>query len=293
MSKFSTFLSTFRNSSFKPNYYNDVLKAPFSFSLKYFLCLFFTLSFLTTFSVSIFLIQKVNPYLSQLKTTLPNLYPDELHLTIKDGQVSTNVQEPYFLPLKPEIFPQEFKDALKGQTIIQNILVIDTQAQPGELKKYQTFILLTKDSVSFLGDRSEIRIQSLDEVKNLTINKIIINQIWKTITPYFPWILPVMIIGLFLFIPFFTILGKFIYLVFISLITFILGRLFKHGEINYLRSLQINLHAITLPTVIIALFQLFGALPKVPFFGTIILLIFNLIIFTSLKEASSPSTPSK
>ena len=55
-------------------------------------------------------------------------------------------------------------------------------------------------------------------------------------------------------------------------------------NLNYKKALKINLYAVTLPTIIAAAFMLFGADPKIPFFQAIILLIFNLIIFSSLKE---------
>jgi len=293
MSKLKTFLFVFRNSAFKPDYYYHVLKAPFSFSLKYFLFFFLTLSFLTVAAVSIFLAQKVNPYVNQLKTQMPEFYPPGLIIEIKNGEVKTNVTEPYFIPIKKEWFPEEIKKEIKIQPI-DNILVIDTMVEPSEIRKYQTFVLLTKNDISFIGDRNEIRIQSLREVDDFTLNQEIIKQGWQHIIPYFKWIVPLVIGFLIIFIPLGTILGKFIYLLIASLPTWALSRLFRSRlpsaklragrTINYLKALQVNLHAITLPTIIVALFQFLGTQPKIPFFTTIILLIFNSIIFSSLKE---------
>jgi len=297
MKKLKTFFQTFRNSAFKPLYYKDVLKAPFSFSIKYFLFLFLVLSLLTAATLSFFLVQKVNPYLNQLKTQAPEFYPPELELTIKDGSVSINQPEPYFIPIKKEWFPEEIQKEIK-MAPIDNVLVIDTQVEPSEIKKYQTFVLLTKNDLAFMGNANEIRIQSLEQADDFTLNQKVVKQGWQYVTPYFKYIVPVMIAFLLIFIPLGTILGKFVYLLAVSVLTWMLSRLFrprpkddrplddKIQTINYAKSLQINLHAITLPTVILALFQFLGVNPQIPFFQTIILLIFNGIIFASIKEKS-------
>lgn len=284
MQKIKTFFQTFRSSAFKPLYYKDVLKAPFSFSIKYFLFLFLVLSLLTAATLSFFLVQKVAPYLNQLKTQAPEFYPPDLELTIKDGSVSINQPEPYFIPIKKEWFPEEMQKEIKIAPI-DNVLVIDTQVEPSEIKKYQTFVLLTKNDLAFMGDTNEIRIQSLEQVDDFTLNQEVVKQSWQYITPYFKYIIPIMIAFLLIFIPLGTILVKFIYLLMVSVLTWMLSRLFRprDGRINYSKSLQINLHAITLPTVIIALFQFLGVNPQIPFFQTIILLIFNAIIFSSIK----------
>lgn len=280
--KIKAFFYIFKNSAFKPLYYKDVLKAKFWFSLRYFLFLFFILSFLTSTTISVFLLQKGRPFIAQVKQTVPKFYPANLEVNIKNGQVKTNVSEPYFIPLDPELFPKELGQALKNQPI-QNILVIDTQVEPSEIKKYQTFILLTKESVAFMADKGEIRIQSLQDIKDMTVNQKVVKDLWQQASPVLDKVIPFLIIILFLIIPPATIVGKFIYLVFLSFLTWIMALIFKAKKVNYPKALQINLQAITLPTVITALFQVLGAVPKIPFFQTIILLIFNLIIFTSIK----------
>lgn len=283
--KLNTFFSTFKNSAFKPSYYKNILKAPFSFSLKFFLFLFLALSFLTVVAASIFLVQRVNPFINQLKTQLPSFYPTELVIEIKNGEVKTNVAEPYFVSLDPEWFPQEIREALKTQPL-QNIIVIDTQAQPTDIRKYQTFALLTKNDLAVIAENNEIRINSLEEIKDFTLNQEMVKTGWQAITPYFKWIIPASIVLLLIFIPIGTIMGKLIYLLIISVLSWILSLLFrpKLEAINYGKALQVNLHAITLPTIIIALFQFLGVQPQIPFFQSIILLIFNLIIFSSLRE---------
>ncbi|MFC1711652.1 DUF1189 family protein [Patescibacteria group bacterium] len=282
MRKLNTFLYVFKNSAFKPSYYSDVIKAPFKFSLKYFLFLFLTLSLLTSLAISFFINQDVKPFVNKLESQLPSFYPSELTIKVENGQVKTNVAEPFFIPLRPEYFPDDISKDLK-KLPIQNILVIDTQADPGNISEYQTFALLTKDAIAFQQDRNEIRIQSLKDIKDFTINEQRVLDVVKKILPYFRWIIPVIILILMLIIPSITIASKLIYLLLISIISFIIIKLLKHKKIGYKKALQVNLHAITLPTIVVAFFQLLGVNPQIPFFQTIVLVIFNLIIYTSIN----------
>ncbi|HUW21867.1 MAG TPA: DUF1189 family protein, partial [Candidatus Bathyarchaeia archaeon] len=277
------FWQVFKNSAFKPTYYKDVLKARFSFSLKYFIVLFGFLSFLTCFTIAFFLWQKADPFLKQMESKLPEFYPEELEIQIKDGQVFTNVTEPYFVALNPDFFPKDIKQGLENQPL-QNILVIDTLAQATDIRKYQTFALLTKTDVAFMAENNEIRVYGLEEIKDFSLNQQQVNQALGKITPYLKKIIPFLILLTFLVVPPTTILLKFSSLVFFALLALLMARLFKHRQVTYIKALQVNLHAITLPTIITAVFQFFGAFPKVPMFGTIILFIFNLIIFASLRE---------
>jgi hypothetical protein len=275
------FLYQFRNAAIRPEFYKEVLKERLKKAILYFLKLFGLLSLLTIITFLVFLIPTY-PYLKNLKDDLPSLYPKELEIEIIDGKVTTNVDEPYFVELKPEVFPEELEKGLNNQPV-QNILVIDTQANPSDIKDYQTFALLTKEDVSFIAERNEIRIQSLEEVEEFKVNRQIVNDFWQEVVPYLQWFSIGILVFILIMIPIFTIIGRLIWVAIFSLISLLAAKIMKH-QLNYKSALKINLYAVTLPTVIAAAFMLFGADPKIPFFQAIILLIFNLIIFSSLKE---------
>jgi len=284
--KVKTFFQTFKKSAFKPDYYREVLKAPFSFSLKYFLAFFLAINLVTALFIISFLAYQILPQANHLEEKIAKAYPEELTIEIKDGQASTTGSEPYFLPLNPDWFPSELAEGLKQQPI-QNILVIDTQADPLEIKKYQTFFFLTKDSFVLTGDRGEIQVHSLENVGDFTLNQQVVKKAWQRIRPRLKWILPAAIIFLLLGFLLTTLGLKFFFVLITSLISWPLARITKLEKINYRQALQINLQAISLPTVISALFQFLGAPPKIPFFQGIILIIYNLIIFSSLREKAN------
>jgi len=285
MKKVKTLITTFKKSLLKPDYYRDVLKAPFTFSLKYFIFLFISLSIAAALIITVFLTTVVNPYLNKLKKNFPEIWPQKLELKIKDGQLTTNVEGPYFIPLKGDIFPERISQSLNNQPI-QNILVIDTQAQSEDIKKYQTLAFLTKDSLVLRSGSDEFRVQTLDKFGDTQITRKKITQAWKQITPFFKWLIPAAALFLLTILPTYLIISKLIYLIIFSALIFLGITIFSKklkNKLDYSKILQINLQAVTVPIVVTILFHLFSAPPKIPFFQGIILLIFNLLIFSALK----------
>lgn len=281
-SKLIVFWQVFKKSAFKPDYYQTVVQSPFSFSLKYFIFLFFLLGFLTSSALAVFLVQKANPFLMEFKNKLPEFYPAELEIQIKDGKTSTNVSEPYFIALNPDLFPEDIKKGLKNLPQL-NLLVIDTSADVADIRKYQTFALLTKTDLVMTAENNEIRAQSLEQIKDFKLDSQQVDQVINNINPFFNKIIPLIILITFIALPLVLIIFNLFYVLIFSSLSLLLAKVMRR-QITYAKGLQINLHAITLPTIITAIFQFFGASPKIPFFGTIILTIFNLLIFTSLKE---------
>jgi len=279
--KKNKFFNQFRQAVSKPEFYKGVVKGRLKTALKYFLKLFGLLSLMTIITILAVLIPAY-PYLKDLKNKLPSLYPKELEIEITDGKVSTNVDEPYFIPLKPNVFPQPLEKGLNNRPI-ENILVIDTSSNPSEIDNFQTFAFLTKEDIAFKAENDQIRIQSLENVNDFQLNRNIIEKNWQKAVPYLKWIGIGILVFTIIAIPVFTILGRLVWVLFLSLLTLLAAKAMKY-ELNYKKALKINLYAVTLPTVISAFFMLFGADVKIPFFSGIILLIFNLIIFSSLRE---------
>src|SRR3989338_10218443 len=100
MSKIAIFFYVLKRTFTSPAYYADILKAPFSFSLKFFLLYFFFFALVGTGILTLKLVEQVKQTLAVLPSKLEALYPDELEIRIQNGTVSTNVAEPFFVPLK-------------------------------------------------------------------------------------------------------------------------------------------------------------------------------------------------
>jgi len=279
MNIFKTYFYSLRKSLISPDYYQDVVKASFSFSLKFFFFSCFLLALVLGTIYSVNASKALNKFIFELRN-LPEFYPENLVIEIKDGRVQTNQPEPYFIPL-PE-FPTQ------DQTIaspLTNLLVIDTQGKIEDINKYQTIALLTEENIVFRQSENtqEIRVYSLDQIKKFTLNEAFIKSSWQKISGYFKYFVPLatsfIFLGLFISIP----LSKFIHLLIFSLITLLFAKILK-TTLSYKKSLQINLHAFIVPTLAQEIFKIVSLQIPIPFFYSLVLLIFNLVILASLKE---------
>jgi hypothetical protein len=86
-----------------------------------------------------------------------DLFPEELRLSVNDGIVSTNVTEPYAIPM-----PQEWR-ALQGD-MPENLVVINTLSatETDDFARADTLIIIGRDSVGFHNaNKGEFRIYDL------------------------------------------------------------------------------------------------------------------------------------
>ncbi len=111
---------------------------------------------------------------SDVLTSIENSYPDELVLTIVDGNASINQPEPYYVKNTFEDTPE-------------NIAVIDTQGalSGDDLETYSTYILVKKTYL-ISGESNQQRIASFATMKGTTtIDKSRVVGIVEKIRPYF------------------------------------------------------------------------------------------------------------
>lgn len=276
MNYFRVFFYVWKNSFSSAPYYKDVLKDPFSFSLKYFLFFCFLVSVITTIFLSIKVFMPLNEFLTRFPSVLIKVYPAELELKFNKGVVTTNVPEPYFIPI--DRFEKTFEELDKEvqgvrSDEIKNILVIDTNAQVEDMKRFQTYALLTRSYLSYYKDDGRIEIVSLEKFGNFTLNQSIVNGVLNKFLPLLRFIsiflIPFIFIGTFLF---FT-SSQLLYLLFSALVLF-LGAKIISFPLSYVKAYQIDLH---LTTIISPVFLALTALNIQVQFPLLRLIFFTLI----------------
>jgi hypothetical protein len=271
------FLRTVHSSIYSPEFYKELFSRPFSFSLKYFYSLAAVLAVALAVVFSFKIIPAAQPFLQSIGPQILNYYPDELVITIKNGQASTNVKEPYFLKMPEGLAPKDLQYKYSFQdtelrTDLENLLVIDTAA-PFTLEGfhgYKTAVLLMKDNAAYYSDNGEIRIQSLKGIPDATINKPTVAKLVGKIAPFLVFIGPLIAIGTFL-IAMIALSFKLVYLLFGALL---IWGLMKIKKINggYKKAYQISIHAMTLSILLNVIIFLFVPDFRVPFFFTIVML---------------------
>lgn len=285
MTKLKLFFKVFWKSLTNPPYYQKIARAPFSFSLKYLFFLLFLVSLIEGLILSgrvLFFLPKTPELIARAKTVVKNFYPAELVVVIKNGQLQTNVKEPYFID-----FPQEL-----GVSKV-HFIVIDTKAKVEDIEKYSTMALVTKDKITTVNDRG-YKVYSLKDIKSdVYIDRNLYDQAIKEILPFFdylPLAIYVLVAFLLLVWPFlgavFGLVGKLFYLLILSPFFWVIAKVLK-SELAYKKVYQISIHATTLPIV---LFFVAKLLSRTSFPGvyTAALLIFMIVILMRFKNKARP-----
>ncbi len=272
------FFQRIKDSIYNPQFYQTVPTSSFGKALGYILLYTLILAFISTINTypSIKDVQYNAP---QWVNSAVNYYPQELQVDIQNGQVTTNVQEPYFIPL-----PGRSKEA----TDSEKLLVIDTKTpfSSTQMHNYNTLAWLTKDSLFYMNDRkAKIEAFDLHEVSNLTINKNLIQEITSHLQPYYHYITPVLTIGAFLF--FWSVYqGYLFYLLIVASLIWLLSRVCNWG-LDYGGSYKVGMYALTLPLLINVVKDILSywiKFPSIPFFFTLILLA---VVYFNLRRQTS------
>ncbi len=264
------FLNNIYKSIYSPTFYREILQKPFSYSMKNFWLFILILALLGSIFLSFGAISNFKNIVDNFVPEIINFYPQDLQITIKSGEVETNVQEPYFINI-----PKEVKDDIKNQemTGIENFLVINTKEEFNleRFQSYKTFALLTKNSLISYKDNG-INIQVIDKNINFIINKDVINNFYQKIKPFSRFIYPAIPVLIYLGV-LFIMSSKLIYLFFGALAIWILASI-KGLKIKYWKAYQLSLHLIVPIILIESIAFVFKIDIWIPFLPTAILVIF-------------------
>lgn len=142
MNPFKTFFYSFKRSLFDLKYYRDVATAGFGFSLKYLWFLVFIFFVIKTIGLAGAYIHnrpQITPGVNRLISYAQDFYPEELELKVENGQLSTNVEEPYYIELDRN---------LRGGDE-RHFLIIDTEGSIEDYPRYNTYVLATRNAMVY------------------------------------------------------------------------------------------------------------------------------------------------
>lgn len=281
-----SFIEHIHKSIYGPEYYQELLTQPSSFSWKYYGSLAMLLALFLTIVSSISLVPVINKTLYNLPNIFATYYPDELEVRIINGHASSTVLEPYFLPA-----PLMLKESLGSNASTTPYLgVIDTQT-PISLERFQAynaFFWVSNNALVVRDQQGGIRISPFSPNFNYTVNEQVLGDMIRSTEPFFKFVAPLVVL-----IVFFGMLLLFainlIYLIFAAIFVFIMGRFLKH-KWTYGTSFRICLHAATLPLLLNVVFSLVNLdIGKLPFLSTALLLA---VVYFSLRNlpASTPES---
>lgn len=232
------FLKTILSSIYNPTFYQTIKNKSLGSALKYFFLLILLLVFINTlilsYALGIKIPEEIRNFISQTISSIP---PDS-EVTIDEGQVSTNVAQPFFIP-----FPRSDNESKADS--YNNILIIDTKTpfSAAQFGQYKTLFWLTKDSLFYQNREFDTRSIDLSKAENITINRLFLENLIGKANPWLGIIGPVLLIlvfvGMFLGFTF-----NLVYFLFLAVLVFFLSSIFKWG-LNYKASYKTTIYAST------------------------------------------------
>lgn len=295
MRKAKIFARTFWNSLTKPSYYKDINDAKFSFSFKYLLSLFLLVSFIVGVSISartLGFISQTPKFVESTKGFMVETYPKELTLTLKEGKITTNVKEPYFVDLA-----EDKKAAIES---FKHFIAISTKGNPEDIKNLDSLFLLTADNLvvsegSASGNYRVISLNNtLSKIPNgVSMDKTLFTSILDKFTPYVLKVLPRIIIGISLLILIFYPLlrGTFgfifqaVFLLPASLVLFVGAKIAKR-KLSFTKTYQMSLHGATIPVTLSFLFGFSGLNPYISIAFWMAFFVFMFVVISKLDPRS-------
>jgi hypothetical protein len=281
------FFQTVRDSAYNPTFYRQSIAGEGPSPIKYFFRLIATVSIVLVVSsaVSFFVWLSSVGGVDAFRSTALALYPEALVLEYRDGHVTSNVDEPYLIPI-PDRFKETSEPTGDPSSALDNLLVIDTTHTivPEDLARHKTAVILGGDALWF-RDSDGISVESFATWKRepFTVDRAaavgLVDAVAKAL-------IPVSVIGFVLlpFIFFFALsFGYLAYLLFGALIIFIVAKVRK-TDITYMQAYKIGLFLITVPIAFGLIRSVVPAL-NVPFLFSAIL---ALVAYANLAPADAP-----
>jgi hypothetical protein len=288
-----------RSSFYDPAFYAGMRNRTWGEGAKYYAVIAFIIVFAYIVPVWTLLLQ-VKP---EMVDTFTNMYPDNLEVTLGNGELHTNQPEPFVIP---NTLSKDFE-------LPENIAVFDTQNDdfsPHALADAKTLVLFKKTFVltanmekrygvagdgageSSLGQGEQRVIPYATSTATSTLTKAMINDVAAKVKPY---VRPVAIIGGAFAFVLTVLLGglgmlvfHLIYVLFPALLVFVYFKLRKQDE-TYRTAYVTALFASIPVSILFALVGLFGTTPV--FTYTLVLLIVIIVNLTQYKPVTPASVP--
>lgn len=283
------FPGTFAKAVSSPAFYGEVAAGKAKASpFKYFFILTVLLAVIQASFVTAAVVPGVRLIIAKLRENIVDLYPADLTIKITKGEVTTDVPQPYKIPLSQlkRLLPDSTSDLGPAGLSAENLLVVDTKAKADDFSKYKTLALLTKSGMVIVDTESTggFRYYPIPPEANQTIDRRFVRSLWSQAAPLFNWVIPAIVaviwVGLLLAYP----VWNLIYLLFGALFLMVGTKFIGRRPLSYKTAYKYGLYSITVPLVLGFLLNLTGIAIPVPFFFSLVFLVFSLLMLKLGKE---------
>lgn len=211
-------------------------------------------------------------------------YPKELKLTLKEGKITTNVKEPYFIDLA--------EDKKASIEPFKHFIALSTKGNPEDIKNLDSLFLLTSDNLIFSegtvsGNYRVVSLaNTLSKIPNgVSMDKSLFTSILDKFSPYAIKILPGIIIGISLLILIlypllrgtFGFIFEAVFLLPAALVLFIGAKIAKR-KLSFAKMYQMSLHGATIPITLSFIFGFSGLYPYTSLVSWLAFFVFMLVV---------------
>lgn len=262
MNKLRTFARSFALSCTKPSYYAEIIKAPYKFSVKFFLMV----QLVTVLVMALFVTLPLSRFdLSGFLNETKTLYPRDLQVNFENGQLTTNQQLPFTIS-----FPESWRNQIGDE--LQHIIVFtsdDVIQGAIDVINQQSLVVITETSVYAIDDQTGgFEVYPLPkDGEAFSISAADLHQVVDQVVSS-PFVarklyIPILFVLLFLILlPILILVGIIVALLygfFVWVMTKLFaGMLFAGQSLTYLKAVQVSIHSILLVNILQMLLDLVG-----------------------------------
>ncbi|MBD3365887.1 DUF1189 domain-containing protein [candidate division WWE3 bacterium] len=242
--KLKAALHVFTQSLTSPKYYRKLIQTDFKFSAKYYVVLVFISVLATSLYVFRQIIPDIEKEVADDMSHALYLLEEDLVITIKEGKLSINKEEPYIIPM-----PDRSEDAPA------NLVVFDTEGTIEDLEgTYDTLVLVNDTNVlTKSGGRLQVYpVSSLPEGEFSQGDLLALIEQLRNFVRVFLYVLSALFFVVVLVLYMVLLL---VYLLSMALLLWFLG-LLLNLSLDFIKYYKIALHSVTLPLCLLLLSSL-------------------------------------
>jgi hypothetical protein len=282
------FFESLSKSMFSPDFYKNPERFTFSDGLRHLTKLSLVFAGVAILFVSISLsVFFFSGRFQEFVSAGIDLYPQDLMITIEDGELSLNQPEPYVVAV-PQGWEVNGGEGNNGIEDVQYFAVIDTKDDPSLrlAQEYATVMLIGKDSFGVLSENGKFEVYSIPREINVVIDQAWLSEKAMWFSKKFMQIgIPLILILTPLFVFSGSLVSLLLYLLFGALIIWFVAFI-KKIPFGYGRAYLVGMYLVTAPQILSVLAM---SLPGVwiPFFRTFLLTVMATLYLK--KEENQPS----
>ncbi len=162
--------TTIKDSIYNPGFYLEQKDAPGKSAFKYFLKLELLGALVSLIILGFLFIPSITRVFSpEGIQKITNYFPAELQIVVKNGQVSTNVPEPYHMPYSSDVM-----ETSRRAPHPDNFLVIDTKTSftMETFSRSNTVIFIGKDYIAVQKRNGRLTVEPLKTFPDMTIDRV-------------------------------------------------------------------------------------------------------------------------